>query len=60
MLSADSSCSRWMSWMGSGTSLSQFLRDFLPTRVFLKQDIECETWLVMQRLAFHLKLSTVL
>ena len=25
------SYSRWKSWMGSGTKLSQFLRDFLPT-----------------------------
>ena len=25
--------SRWVSWMGSGTLLSQFLRDFLPTLV---------------------------
>ena len=23
----------WVSWVGSGTQLSQFLRDFLPTLV---------------------------
>ena len=30
------SFSRWMSWMGSGTYLSQFLRDSLPTLPELK------------------------